>query len=519
LKAKRPSLSSSVASLAILALKLAFWALVVALPLAGAWIGSSLAAYQNGPTWVPIVAAALAFPVLPLAWDAFGQWRKARARRKLAARERKIEEKTGQKLKLGGDAILTFGDRLVLRTLAINAVFLGVLFVRYPAEVFTALSARGDWFLDGSTASYAPGLRAKLFATADRLEWLWKLTHENRFADDAPTPSPTASVEPPPVPKPEADHDEPPPPKREPDESHPKRVEKKKGFEWPFEPELHPAVASLPPSAEASIESVGKYLAHEVGDPYSLVKALHDYVADRIAYDVPSYLANDIPPQNAEAVFAAKKGVCAGYSLLLRAIGKAAGVDFVYVVGQSRSQGGDVDGQGHAWNAVRIFDKWYLVDATWDAGYLSGDHFQKQYSSDYLLTPPEVFGFNHLPEDVRWQLRDKPISRGEVIRQPNVRPMLYAKGYELVSPRRSQVSVDGSFTLELTNRRDKPLMVSWQRKDDPNPLLQTCELEKGPHTKATCTFDGHGTYHVHVSVGEPGENLYWRAAQFEVNRR
>ena len=516
---------SIVGSVIALALKLLFWALVIALPLTGAWIGSSLAAYQNGPTWVPIAAAALAFPVLPLAWEAFAQWRSARARSKLVEKERRIEARTGQKLKLERERVLTLADRLILRTLAVNLVFLGVLFVRFPSDVFTALSARGDWFLDQSTASWAPAARTRLFAAADRLEWLWELTHDNPFADDAPTPSPSASAEPtptpPPVPEPTAQVEpKPEQPERPPtDDKPPPEPAPAKGFEWPFEPRLHPAVVSLPPAAEASIESVGRHLAREVKDPHQLVKALHDYVADRIEYDVPSYLARNIPPQNAEAVFAARKGVCAGYSLLLRALGKAAGVDFIYVVGQSRSDGGDVDGQGHAWNAVRIGGQWYLVDATWDAGYLDGDRFAKQYSSDYLLTPPKVFGLNHLPEDDKWQLRDKPMSRGEFIRQPNVRPMLYAKGFELVAPLRSQVTVDKGLTVELTNKRDKPLLVSWERKGDPSPLLNPCDLQTGPLTRASCTFDGAGTFHVNVSVGEPGENLYWRAAQFEVNRR
>ena len=65
------------------ALKAFFWALVVMLPLFGAWIGSSLAAFGNRATWVPIAAAVLAFPVLPLVWDAFDSWfRSYRARKR-----------------------------------------------------------------------------------------------------------------------------------------------------------------------------------------------------------------------------------------------------------------------------------------------------------------------------------------------------------------------------------------------------------------------------------------------------
>ena len=138
----RPQAKSSVVvKLLTLLVKLLFWLVVIALPLLGAWIGSALAAYQNGPTWVPIVAAALAFPVLPLLWEAFGRWRAAR---KDAKRKEKLGARFGDKPKQH----LTFGDRLIVRTAVVNLVFLGVLFVWFPASIFTALSTRGDWFLD-----------------------------------------------------------------------------------------------------------------------------------------------------------------------------------------------------------------------------------------------------------------------------------------------------------------------------------------------------------------------------------
>ncbi len=132
-------------------------------------------------------------------------------------REKRIEQRTGRRFDLDTGHILTFGDQLILRTLGVNVVFVGVLLVWFPKNVFTALSARGDWFLDGSTASFAPALRKNLFRAADRLEWLWVLTHEDPFADDAPepTPAPTTSVEPPPTPNPapeSGDHGDQPPP-------------------------------------------------------------------------------------------------------------------------------------------------------------------------------------------------------------------------------------------------------------------------------------------------------------------
>src|SRR5580700_7534558 len=56
---------------------LAILAMVLA-PLLGVWIASSLAAYLNARTWVPLVAGLALFPGLPLAWEAWAGYRRAR---------------------------------------------------------------------------------------------------------------------------------------------------------------------------------------------------------------------------------------------------------------------------------------------------------------------------------------------------------------------------------------------------------------------------------------------------------
>src|SRR5689334_25191302 len=110
--------------------------LVVATPLAGVWIASSLAAYANGPIALAIACGTFLFPLLPLAWEALSV-----QRRKLAKSPR--------------PRILTVFDRMVVRTLVINALFLGAVLAIKPETAFAALSTRGDWMLDGRSSRAA----------------------------------------------------------------------------------------------------------------------------------------------------------------------------------------------------------------------------------------------------------------------------------------------------------------------------------------------------------------------------
>lgn len=438
-----------------LLLELVWVALVVLAPALGVWTASSLAAYRNGPIWLAAASGLLLFPVLPLGWEAWA-----------ASRRRKKQRETTRWLNVW--------DRLALRTLAVNLLFLGALLVRFPAATFAALSTRGDWFLEGRGGEGVDRLRSDLFAAAQGLEWVYRLVRPNPYERQI---DPTQQEQPAPE-NPVAQDtrtDEPPPPAPEP----PARPEGPVAIEgeppagarredgtpiWPLPATLHPLIGSLPETAERSVEEVARYIAERESDPWMRVKALHDYVADRIAYDVDAYRRREFGDQDAPTVLRRRRAVCAGYANLLAALGQSSGDDIRVVVGDARLDGSDLTGEGHAWNAARIGGAWVLIDATWDAGNVTEGGFEKEYDTDYLFAPPEIQGVTHFPEDPRWQLREPALTRGEFFRQPVLRPRFFAEGFSLVSPDRSQVTVAGAAEVVLTNRRGRYLLAKTTRE-------------------------------------------------------
>jgi len=84
------------------------------------------------------------------------------------------------------------------------------------------------------------------------------------------------------------------------------------------------------------------------------VKAIHDYVVNRIDYD------RTMIDHSVYGGLIAEKHttVCQGYALLMYKMLTDAGVRAHYVTGYA--------GEAHAWNEVMIDGKWYYIDATWD---------------------------------------------------------------------------------------------------------------------------------------------------------
>jgi len=448
--------------------------------------------------------------VLPVSWEIWSRRGSAKVKQRVA-----------------GERYFSTWERFVLRTLALNVLFMGALVARFPAVSFAALSTRGDWFLEGKTGEDAETARTLLFATAGGLEWLYHAVRPNpydrllqRRADDVPSPEPApverATPEPPPITQAARPGRTAPVPVPVPEEPEEPRFADDGVPLWPLPARLHPAVAELPPSAEDSIASVAHYLAARESNPWLRVKALHDYVADRVAYDVDSYHKHEYPPQDAATVFRKRLSVCAGYANLLAALGEAAGERIIVVGGDARNDGADLTGEGHAWNAARIGGRWVLLDATWDAGTVDGDRFVKRYRTDYLFAPPAVQGVTHFPEESEWQLRQPPLSRGEFFRQPMMKARFFADGLELLVPSRSQVTASGALDLSLRNPRGFFLLADY---DDGQGSKGDCRVNGGSDVTVHCEIPAEGSYRVRLYTNRQQFGTYDGVGEIQVNNR
>lgn len=467
-------------------LKLLWLALVVAAPLFAAWVASSIAAHSGGSTRVAIASALIVFPLVPVLWELFARWRRSRNPK---AKPR----------------ILTTLDRLVLRTLVASVVFVGVLLARSPQRVFLSLNARGDWMLDGRPEPWAAVARRALLRAAAGSQWLYTLTDNNPLHRPGTTPPPRPverrdTIAPLDSQAPRVPQD----PSRptQPSQADPPAEPPRDPHAWPFAAELHSAVRELPASEERSPRTVGRYLASRVSDPFELAKAVHDYVSDRVAYDVPSYRARQFPPQDAETVFRTRLSVCAGYAALFEAIARHAGLEVVTIVGRARGRVAEGMGEGHAWNAVRLAGQWRLVDSTWDAGYVDETSFHKRFSTMYFLTPPEVFLARHWPDASRWQLLAPARTAGDYLRMPLLRPDFFAHGLTLLEPSRGEIDVHGAFEVRIENPRRRSLIAALYGSDGGESVR--CESDDPTNTSVRflCTPSAQGTMRLELFAND-----------------
>lgn len=202
-------------------------------------------------------------------------------------------------------------------------------------------------------------------------------------------------------------------------------------------------------------------LTENLKTDHEKARVLFRWITDNIKYNYGNKSSDaDIAVKN-------KKAICIGYSTLFKEMCKSAGIECEVITGYSKTTIDDINRKlkktDHAWNAVKIYGKWYLVDVTWATSYFDERKRKiiKEYDELYYFTPPKIFVKKHFPTDKQWQLLDKPITKSEFIK-----PFIYYNGFfetnlKDLQPDKGIIEIKLSDTLQLKFLTDvEPQKVS-----------------------------------------------------------
>lgn len=135
------------------------------------------------------------------------------------------------------------------------------------------------------------------------------------------------------------------------------------------------------------VKSILKQLIQPGMNPHQKIKEIHDYVVLNLKYDI------DLQKYTAYEGLKTGEAVCQGYALLTYELLKEAGIE-------NRLVEGTAGGQLHAWNLVRLDNRWYHLDTTWDDPV---PHVPERVNYTYYLRTDEQMRQDHI-----WKAADYP---------------------------------------------------------------------------------------------------------------
>lgn len=272
-------------------------------------------------------------------------------------------------------------------------------------------------------------------------------------------------------------------------------------------------VRKTPTSARNSIDNLAEYLIEPADNDWEMARALFKWITDNISYDLNSDYYGD---GRAASVLQHGSSICGGYSNLFEALAEAAGLEAKTIDGYSKGRGYQPCSEfttpsDHAWNAVKLDGRWYLVDCTWGAGHVDqrGEYI-REFDEHYFLTPPEEFIYDHFPSDENWQLLDDPIDLAEFENMPLLKSYFFNYGLRLDSHRECLLESDGSTRISILAPTTVALIaeVIYDNTYLPNNL--TLVQKNGDTCQINALFPQNGEYilRLYAAASDNSDNMY-----------
>jgi len=175
----------------------------------------------------------------------------------------------------------------------------------------------------------------------------------------------------------------------------------------------------FPKKKYKTVSEVAKVLTQDLTTEHEKFRAIFRWITDNIEYNKSAQNVAD-----ADKVVRKNKAVCQGFSNLLKEMCTVVNIPCESITGYTKTEVADINRPlkktDHAWNSVKLYDKWYLVDVTWATSKFNviNHKFMKEFDDYYYLTPPEKFILDHYPKEKKYQLLDKPVKKSAFIKAP-----------------------------------------------------------------------------------------------------
>ncbi len=277
-------------------------------------------------------------------------------------------------------------------------------------------------------------------------------------------------------------------------------------------------VDTVPVKFKVSIQTMVDYLIEDDYGERDKARAIYMWMIRNITWDknsVDLFLKTgnrkDLKPNTPESVFKTGKGVCGGFSHLFKKMVNLAGLDAISIFGYYKGaaayyKGKLGKGPDHAWNAVRIEGKWYLIDAAY------GSLFAFEY---YFLGEPAHFIRTHFPAKPNYQFLAAPVTREEFEKGASVHAAFFLHQLSDLLPDNQSIQTAKRKTVTVRLKAPETIDVAAAVQAGGKMTdFKVKRTRKGEDIFLTVDFPEKGSYTLLVFSKDKVKNTSYQLAAF-----
>ena len=193
-------------------------------------------------------------------------------------------------------------------------------------------------------------------------------------------------------------------------------------------------VKSLGSLDTLNMGTISYTVTKKFADPKEKVRAIFDWIAYNINYDLKAGKNNDNEKTSTELVLKTRKATAVGFAGLFQDMCSVVKIRCLTVDGYAKFTTEQIiekpDGLNHTWAVVQLGqspDSWYYVDPTWASGYTDDKmtKFTKAFNADYFFADKSIFNYQHFPDNSAWLIGEGTRSSSTFFSLPLVKSAAY----------------------------------------------------------------------------------------------
>lgn len=211
------------------------------------------------------------------------------------------------------------------------------------------------------------------------------------------------------------------------------------------------------------VRAIFKWITNNIR--YDINEYYHPKIVHQIEYSTYQYSSEKERLKKAQAAkeeiqkkannkivteaFIKKIGVCEEYVQSFKKLADLLGIESEIIRGNVRNSINEIGkvppGTNHTWNAVKVNDRWIVIDITWASGYGYKDKWIKSFNDYFFDINSRKIGYTHYPSNKKWQKKLNSGTITDFYNQPIYIESLLEKNIELLTQKKG--------ILKVKNRR------------------------------------------------------------------